>query len=48
MTLPLGEPKSRMHRDRRSGIVRTALVLGGVVLLIYLFFIGRAVFSYFS
>ncbi len=37
-----------MHRDRRRGIVRTALILAGVVLLIYLFFIGRAAFNYFA
>lgn len=37
-----------MHRDRRRGIVRTALVLAGIVLLIYLFFIGRAALNYFS
>ncbi len=32
------------HKDRRRGIVRTALVLAATVLGIYLFFIGRAVF----
>jgi len=44
----MNDPKSQMHRDRRRGIVRTALVLAGTVLAIYLFFIGRAVVSYFS
>ncbi len=46
--MPPTEPKSRMHRDRRRGIVRTALTLAAVVLVIYLFFIGRAAFNYFS
>jgi hypothetical protein len=44
----MSEPRSQMHKDRRRGIVRTVLVLAGIVLLIYLFFVGRAVFSYFS
>ena len=44
----MADPKSQMHRDRRRSIIRTALVLAGTVLVIYLFFIGRAVFSYFA
>jgi len=44
----LGEPKTQIHKDRRRGIVRTALVLAVVVLVIYLFFIGRAAFNYFA
>lgn len=44
----MSQPKSQMHKDRRRGIARTALILGGIVLLIYLFFVGRAMFSYFS
>ncbi len=44
----MSDSKSQMHKDRRRGIVRTALVLAGIVVLIYLFFIGRAVLGYFS
>jgi len=41
----MSESKNGMHKDRRRGIVRTALVLAATVLAIYLFFIGRAVFN---
>ena len=34
--------------NRRRGAVRTALVLFGIVFLIYLTFVGRAVFTYYS
>jgi hypothetical protein len=34
--------------ERRRGAVRTALILAGVVVLIYLFFIGRAALNYFA
>lgn len=44
----MAKPKTKMHQDRRRGILRTALILAVVVLLIYLFFIGRAVFSYYA
>ncbi|WP_275401442.1 hypothetical protein [Wenzhouxiangella limi] len=44
----MSKTKSQMHRDRRRGIVRTALILAGIVLLIYLFFIGRTVVGYLS
>lgn len=44
----MARPKTRLHQQRRGGIVRTALVLAAVVLFIYLFFIGRAVFNYFA
>ena len=37
-----------MHKNRRRGIVRTALVLAVVVLVIYLVFIGRAALNYFA
>ncbi len=33
--------------ERRRGVIRTALILGAVVLGIYLFFVGRGVFNYF-
>ncbi|MGY6554611.1 MAG: hypothetical protein ACXIUM_08830 [Wenzhouxiangella sp.] len=39
------KPKTRRHQERRRGIVRTALVLAGIVLLVYLYFVARAVFS---
>lgn len=42
------KPKTRRHQERRRGIVRTALVLAGIVLVVYLYFVSRAVFSYFS
>ena len=35
-------------KQRRRGAVRTALILAGVVFLIYLFFVGRAVLNYFG
>lgn len=35
-------------RQRRRGAVRTALILAGVVVVIYLFFIGRGVLNYFG
>ncbi|MFP4333905.1 MAG: hypothetical protein ACLFQC_00385 [Wenzhouxiangella sp.] len=41
----MAKQKSQMHKDRRRGIIRTALVLAGTVLAIYLFFIGRAVLT---
>lgn len=34
-------------KQRRRGAVRTALILAGVVFVIYLFFVGRAVLNYF-
>ena len=37
-----------MHKDRRRGIIRTALGLAVVVFVIYLFFIGRAALNYFA
>jgi hypothetical protein len=41
----MNEPKTPMPKDRRRGIIRTALVLAATVLAIYLFFIGRAVLT---
>ncbi|MEE4295447.1 MAG: hypothetical protein V2J20_02385 [Wenzhouxiangella sp.] len=41
----MSEPKTPMHKDRRRGIIRTALVLAAIVMAIYLFFIGRAVLT---
>lgn len=35
-------------KERRRGAVRTALILAGVVFLIYLFFVGRAALTYFG
>lgn len=40
------KPKTRRHQERRSGIIRTALILAAIVLFIYLFFIGRTVLSF--
>lgn len=46
--LAMNEPKTPIHKDRRRGIVRTALVLAAIVMAIYLFFIGRAVLTSFA
>ncbi|MEE4329711.1 MAG: hypothetical protein V2J10_02510 [Wenzhouxiangella sp.] len=41
--------RDREHgRQSRRGAMRTALVLAVVVMLIYMTFIGRAAFQYFS
>ena len=42
------KPKTRRHQERRAGIVRTALILAAIVLIVYLYFVGRAVVSYFT
>ncbi len=44
----MAKPKTRRHQERRGGIIRTALILAAIVLFIYLFFVGRAVFNYFA
>jgi len=36
------------NRQRRKSIIRTALVLFGVVLLIYLVFVGQGIWNYFA
>lgn len=41
-------PKTRIHQERRASIARTAIALGVLVALVYLFFVGRAVLNYFS
>jgi hypothetical protein len=44
----LTDNKPDNRNQRRRGAIRTALILAAVVVSIYLFFIGRAVFSYFG
>jgi hypothetical protein len=45
---PSDDKHSRSGDGRRRGVVRTALILAGVVFLIYLFFVGRAALTYFG
>ncbi|MCC5864902.1 MAG: hypothetical protein JJU31_07295 [Wenzhouxiangella sp.] len=40
--------KENSRDERRRGVVRTALILAAIVAGIYLFFVGRAVFYYFT
>ena len=43
-----GSVKENSRDERRRGVVRTALILAAIVAGIYLFFVGRAVFYYFT
>ncbi|MFU8831534.1 MAG: hypothetical protein ACNA7J_05185 [Wenzhouxiangella sp.] len=36
------------NRDPRRGVTRTALILGAVVAIIYLAFLGQAALTYFG
>jgi hypothetical protein len=42
------ERNARQRHPSRRGAVRTALILAAVVALVYMSFIGRAVFQYFA
>lgn len=47
MTAVVEKERNEGKRSRR-GAIRTALVLAAIVALIYLTFVGRAAFQYFS